>query len=335
MFTFILDNSKEMILLAAASLDYLIADPKNWLHPVQIMGWIITQVTKIAGAKKWQRRLTGIILGAGLIIGSGLFSYYLIKIANFYSPSFSLILQIILLASCFAARSLRKAANEVLQPLGENNLPSSRQKLSQYVGRDTDNLSEAEIFRAVLETVAENTTDGVTAPLFYAILGSFLPFGSVPLALAYKAASTLDSMIGYREEPFTDLGWFSAKFEDLLTWFPCRLTVLTLALISGKPGQVWLICRRDAIKDPSPNSGWSESVYAAILGVQLGGTNTYQGLVKEKPLLGDPVFPITPAKIQEALNLTRFCCLIWLAIAFLISYFSYQLPMTTSFMSSV
>ena len=132
------------------------------------------------------------------------------------------------------------------------------------------------------------------------------------MALAYKAASTLDSMVGYQQEPFTDLGWFSAKFEDILTWIPCRLTVLTLAILSGKPILVLSICRRDAPQDPSPNSGWSECIYAAILGVQLGGKNTYQGVIKEKPLLGDPLNPITPQSIQKALNLTRICCLLWL-----------------------
>ncbi|MGH2412651.1 MAG: cobalamin biosynthesis protein CobD/CbiB, partial [Microcystaceae cyanobacterium] len=139
--------------------------------------------------------------------------------------------------------------------------------------------------------------------------------GSVPLALAYKAASTLDSMIGYRQEPYTDLGWFSAQLEDYLTWLPCRLTVLTLALISGNPQYVLQICRRDANKDPSPNSGWSECVYAAILGVQLGGTNIYSGVVQQKPLLGDGIDPITPDKIYQALALTRNCCLIWLGLA--------------------
>lgn len=320
MFNYILSNSNGVILLLAASLDYLIADPRNWLHPVQIMGWIITQISKKAGVKKWQRRLTGIILGGGLIIGSALTSFYVIKLANFLHPSFSIILQIILLASCFAGRSLRYASEDVLQPLTEDNLELARQKLSQYVGRDTDNLSQTEILRAMLETVAENTTDGVTAPLFYAILGAFLPIGSVPLALAYKAASTLDSMIGYRDEPFADLGWFSAKFEDLLTGFPCRLTVFTLALISGKFLSVWMICRRDAIQDPSPNSGWSEAAFAAILGVQLGGVNSYRGVIKHKPLLGDPIDLITIDKIRDALSLTRFCFLLWLAIALLLLF---------------
>jgi adenosylcobinamide-phosphate synthase len=122
-------------------------------------------------------------------------------------------------------------------------------------------------------------------------------------------------MVGYRREPYTNLGWFSAKLEDILTWLPCRLTVITLVLLSGKPQEVWHLCLRDATKDSSPNSGWSECAYAAILGVQVGGTNWYQGVAKHKPLLGNPVEPITPTKIYQALGLTRYCFLIWLGIA--------------------
>jgi adenosylcobinamide-phosphate synthase len=152
------------------------------------------------------------------------------------------------------------------------------------------------------------------APLFYALVGALLPVGSVPIALAYKAASTLDSMIGYREAPYTHLGWFSARFEDALTWLPCRLTVLTIALLSGRPRQVWALCRRDAPADPSPNAGWSECAYAAVLGVQLGGRNIYRGQVKEKPLLGDATVPITDDRIDQALALTRQAALLWTAI---------------------
>lgn len=122
-------------------------------------------------------------------------------------------------------------------------------------------------------------------------------------------------MVGYREAPYTHLGWFSARLEDKLTWLPCRLVVITLALLSGKPWHVWRICRRDAIKDSSPNSGWSECAYAAVLGVQVGGTNWYRGVAKHKPLLGEPIYPITPAQIYQALHLTRYCCLIWLGLA--------------------
>jgi adenosylcobinamide-phosphate synthase len=283
------------------------------------MGWIISHFTQFA-LKHWtgqsKRRLAGIVLGVGLIIGSGLAGWLMIQLATWVHPLVSVVVEGVLVASCLAGRSLRTAANDVLQPLSAGQLTQARSKLSQYVGRDTEKLDESEILRAVLETVTENATDGVTAPLFYAIVGAFVPgVGSAPLALAYKAASTLDSMVGYRNEPYTDLGWFSAQLEDRLTWLPCRLTVITLALLSGKPQEVWRMCLRDAPKDSSPNSGWSECTYAAILGVQLGGTNWYQGVAKDKPFLGDPLYPITPAKIDQALQLTRYCFLIWLGLA--------------------
>jgi adenosylcobinamide-phosphate synthase len=319
-------NPAAIALLMAAIVDYLIGDPWNWPHPVQAMGWIISHCTHLAInylKEWWQRRLAGIILGVGLILGSGFVGWLLVRVATWLHPFLGIVIEIVLLASCFAARSLRIAAIDVLTPLTSGDLQLARTKLSQYVGRDTTQLSETEILRALLETVAENTPDGVTAPLFYAIIGAFFPsVGSVSLALAYKAASTLDSMVGYRKEPYTDLGWFVAQLEDRLTWLPCRLTVLTLALISRQPRRVLQICRRDAIKDPSPNSGWSECAYAAILGVQLGGTNIYSGVVKHKPLLGDPLNPITSEQIDLALQLTRHCFLIWLAIA--ISVISYQ-----------
>jgi adenosylcobinamide-phosphate synthase len=135
----------------------------------------------------------------------------------------------------------------------------------------------------------------------------------VPLALGYKAASTLDSMVGYKSAPYTHLGWASARLDDLLTWLPCRLTVVTIALLSGRPRHVLKLCRRDAPQDPSPNAGWSECAYAAALDVQVGGQNTYRGNVTHKPLLADPVRPITPERIQQALSLTRRIFLLWLA----------------------
>ena len=306
------------ILVSASIWDYLIGDPKSWIHPVQIMGWIIQNYTRLVIkliSHKLLRRCAGIILGLGLILGSIAISWLLVEIVARINLVLALVMQILLLASCFAGKSLRVATEEVLQPLHQWDLPTARLKLSMYVGRDTDQLSQAEILRAILETVAENSVDGVTAPLFYAIVGVLIPgLGAVPLALGYKAASTLDSMIGYLREPYTDLGWFSAQLEDLLTWLPCRLTVLTLAMFSGKPRQVLGICRRDGVLDPSPNSGWSESVYAAILGVQLGGVNSYGGVIREKPLLGDRDREITPDIITQALTLTRNCFLLWVVI---------------------
>jgi adenosylcobinamide-phosphate synthase len=307
-----------VVLIIAAVLDYLIGDPWGWFHPVQVMGWVISRFTQFVFKHYHQPlilRWAGIVLGIGLVIGSGVVGWLLVYSASWLHPLFGITVESILLASCFAGRSLRAAAEAVLHHLKTGDIAQARSTLSLYVGRDTQKLSEPEILRAILETVTENATDGVMAPLFYAIAGAAVLGGSVPLALAYKAASTLDSMVGYREAPYTHLGWFSARLEDKLTWLPCRLVVITLALLSGKPWHVWRICRRDAIKDSSPNSGWSECAYAAVLGVQVGGTNWYRGVAKHKPLLGEPIYPITPAQIYQALHLTRYCFLIWLGLA--------------------
>ncbi|MEM9452348.1 MAG: adenosylcobinamide-phosphate synthase CbiB, partial [Cyanobacteria bacterium P01_E01_bin.6] len=232
-------------------------------------------------------------------------------------PVCGLLMAAILLASCFAERSLRDASADVLTPLKTGDIETARSRLRLYVGRDTEPLTQDDIYRAVFETVTENATDGVMAPLFYGIIGALLPMGSVPLAIAYKAASTLDSMVGYRTLPYLHLGYFSAKLEDILTWLPCRLTVFTIGLLSGKPRQVWTICRRDAPQDPSPNAGWSECVYAATLDVQVGGTNTYRGKVTQKPKLGNPITPITPEKVTDALRITRRTALLWISIGVL------------------
>jgi adenosylcobinamide-phosphate synthase len=305
-------------LFIAACLDYLIGDPWGWLHPVQVMGWAIAKFTHIAlkyDDQPYLLRLAGIVLCWGLILGTGAISWLVIYACQWIHPWLSIAVQSIALASCFAGRSLRQAAEDVLKAIATEDLDVARSQLSMYVGRDTDKLTIPEIHRAILETVTENAIDGVMAPLFYAIVGIFIPaVGAVPLAMAYKAASTLDSMVGYRREPYADLGWCSAKSEDILTWLPCRLAVLTLSMISGKPLTVWRLCLRDAIQDPSPNSGWSECAYAAALGVQIGGINYYRGQVQYKPLLGDDLQPITADIIIQALRLTRYSFLLWLGL---------------------
>jgi adenosylcobinamide-phosphate synthase len=332
------------ILCFSATLDYLLGDPWGWPHPVRAMGWFISHYTSLifrwqkavepepttpqsavlctVHRQQWRQhlsrlglRLAGVVLTLLLVGGSGLVGWLIVKAMQDLHPIAGLLTQVVLLASCFAGRSLRSAAEDVLRPLGSEDLAQARSRLAMYVGRETENLSPPEILRAVFETVTENATDGVMAPLFYAAIGLLLPgVGSVPLALAYKAASTLDSTVGYREAPYTDLGWFPAKFEDVLTWLPCRCTVLTLSLISGRPGRVWLLCWRDAPKDASPNSGWSECAYAAALNVQVGGVNWYRGVAKSKPLLGEALEPISPTKIYQALRLTRLAFMLWILI---------------------
>jgi adenosylcobinamide-phosphate synthase len=305
-------------LFIAAILDYLIGDPWGWLHPVQVMGWAIDRFATAALKyldRPLARRLAGVVLCWGLILGTGGVTWLLIYGCDWLHPLLGLAIRSILLASCLAGKSLRRAAADVLAAIAAEDLDLARSQLRMYVGRDTDKLTIPEINRAVLETVTENAIDGVMAPLFYAIVGLFIPVvGSVPLAMAYKAASTLDSMVGYRREPYADLGWCSAKSEDVLTWIPCRLAVLTLSMISGKPLTVWRLCWRDARQDPSPNSGWSECAYAAALGVRVGGVNYYRGEIQHKPLLGEDLQPITAEIIQQALNLTRSSFLLWLGL---------------------
>jgi adenosylcobinamide-phosphate synthase len=312
-------------LLIAALLDYAIGDPWGWLHPVQVMGWAIDRFTQIVlkyCRTPHSRRLAGVGLCGSLIVGAGGMSWLIIYAAELLHPLLGLAVQSIALASCFAARSLRQAAEDVLDVVATGDLAAARTKLSMYVGRDTDKLTIPEIYRAILETITENAIDGVMAPLFYVIVGMSIPgLGAVPLAMAYKAASTLDSMVGYRREPYTDLGWCSAKFEDLLTWVPCRLAVLTVSLISGRCLTVWRLCWRDASHDPSPNSGWSECAYAAGLGVQVGGINYYRGQIQTKPTLGDAIRPITPEVIHQALKLTRYSFLLWVGLLSVTQWF--------------
>ncbi|MBD2105067.1 adenosylcobinamide-phosphate synthase CbiB [Leptolyngbya sp. FACHB-261] len=307
-----------LILILATGLDWLLGDPWSWPHPVSVMGWVIAQYRDLV----WKRlsspvlqKLAGVVLMLILVLGSGSLTWLLIAVAQQIHPWFGLGTASILLASCFAERSLRDAAHEVL---AAPSLEQARLRLSRYVGRDTENLSQLEILRATLETVSENAIDGVLAPLFYAIVGSFTPLGAPPVAMAYKALSTLDSMVGYREAPYTDLGWCSARTEDAATWLPCRLGVLSIALLSGRPAQVLRLCQRDASADPSPNAGWSECAYAAALEVQLGGANTYRGVLKVKPLLGDSKQTITAGAVEQALRLTRWMCWIWVGIAVLL-----------------
>jgi len=303
--------------IAAALLDYAIGDPWTWLHPVQVMGWVIQWYSQAVLDAKWPapiERLAGVGLLLLLVGGTMGIGWGIHHVAYGVHPAMALAVDSILLASCLAARSLRDAAVDVLTPLSEGQLQSARDRLSRYVGRDTGQLSEADILRAVLETVTENATDGVMAPLFFGLVGMATPFGGMPLALGYKAASTLDSMVGYKRAPYTNIGWCSARVEDALTWIPCRLTVLTIGLLSGRLSHVIRCCRRDAVCDPSPNAGWSECAYAAALDVQLGGLNYYQGVAAPKPTLACDRRPITASIIQQALQLTRHGVWLWIAM---------------------
>lgn len=290
------------MLLAAIVLDLLFGDPRWLPHPVVGIGKLIGLLERRwnTGSPQARRRkgflLTVVVVG----LVSTLAWLSMVLMAGLH-PWLGVVWEIGLLASTLAIRGLRDAALAVARPLAQGNLAQARQAVSMIVGRDTRSLDEADITRASVETVAENTVDGITAPLLWAMLGG------APLALAYKAVNTLDSMVGYRNARFADFGYASARLDDLANWLPARLTALILWLTAWSlPEARWRGAlagtRRDAPRHPSPNAGWPEAMMAWLLGVQLGGTNTYQGQVSQRALLGEPREPLGVAHISRAIR---------------------------------
>lgn len=289
------------ILFAAIVLDLLIGDPRWLPHPVVLMGKFITFLEK-----SWNRGegrvWKGIFLTATVVLLVFSLSLFLVFVAYQLHPFVGVFVQIYLISTTIAIKGLSSAAKEVLVPLVNGNLVEARLKLSMIVGRDTDILPESEIVRGTVETVAENTVDGITAPLFWAIIGG------APLAMVYRAINTLDSMIGHKDERFMQFGWASAKLDDLVNWIPARLTALSMWIAAffikgSKKSNGWNITWRDARKHPSPNSGWSEAMAAGLIGIQLGGINYYRGRKSVRAQMGDPLRNLVRSDIESAIRL--------------------------------
>lgn len=267
----------------ALILDRLIGDPPNWPHPVKWIGTSIGNLTKVLN-KGSVRTLKGAALWL-LICGTVfILVLWIVSFAYRLHLAAGLLLETILLAVGLAQKSLKDAALSVYEPLEAGDLPAAREKLSWIVGRDTDRLQPADISRAAIETVSENTSDGVTAPLFWAFL-----LGAPGLWL-YKAVNTLDSMVGYKDERYKDFGKVSAKMDDLFNFIPARITGFLILFTSNEGGlplrgrfRGWL---RDARRHMSPNSGYLEAATAWQLAIQLGGDSTYRGVVSKRALLG-------------------------------------------------
>ena len=291
------------LLLGAVLLDRLIGDPSWLLHPVVVMGWWIQRLRRCvehwAGDQPLRLRLGGGVITLILVLGSGGIGWCLERLIWLPAPwpwVGSLVLTIGL-ASALAARSLAVSVRAVLKALPSGaaaDLTPARQKLAWIVGRDVERLDEAGILRAAAETASENAVDGIFAPLFWMGVGllswSLAPAGPGPLALAwaFKASSTLDSMLGYKHGRLRWLGTAGARLDDLLTWLPCRLVMLTLPLVSRAWPKWFSLVRaaeRDGASDPSPNAGRSEAIYAHCAGVRLGGRNRYSRGWVEKPIL--------------------------------------------------
>ena len=280
-----------VVVLAAVLLDLLLGDPRWLPHPVVAIGRLISLLEGWLRRLLKHERLAGALLLA-LTVGITCFAGFLVlKGAYFISPYAGFAVAAFFAYSCLAARSLHAESLAVVAALEAGDLHEARRRLSFIVGRDTAELDETEIWRAVVETVAENSSDGVIAPLFYLMLGGPL------LALAYKAVNTLDSMVGYKNERYIRFGWASARCDDFMNWLPARLTgllmVMTAPLAGLSASGSWRIMRRDGRNHSSPNSGIPEAAAAGALGVRLGGTNRYFDQLVEKPTIGDPLKPLS------------------------------------------
>lgn len=289
------------LLAAAVVLDLAFADPRHWPHPVVWIGRLILRLED--ECRNWLKNeyLAGLLLVL-LVLGIvGFAAISALNLAATIAGLFHSLLALWLTSSCLALRGLHLESKPVIEALSEGDIDGARQALSMIVGRETAQLDESGILRATLETVAENASDGVIAPLFYLCLAG-------PVAgLLYKAVNTLDSMIGYKNERYLHFGRVAAKLDDLLNWIPARLTaglLVAAAWLNGFDGPgAWRMMRRDAKRHLSPNAGWPEAAAAGALGVQLGGGAFYFGEYVEKATFGEPLRPIAIADYQRMIRL--------------------------------
>ncbi|MNP23531.1 cobalamin biosynthesis protein [compost metagenome] len=226
--------------------------------------------------------------------------------------------EVVLIATTIATKGLKDAGMEVYGHLCRNDLPAARRALGMIVGRDTTHLDEPEIVRGTVETVAENIVDAIVSPLFYALIGG------APLALAYRAVNTLDSMVGYKNDKYINLGWASARLDDIANYIPARITAVLLVV------SAWFMrmdykrsyhtIRHDARLHPSPNSGYPESAVAGALGIRLGGENMYHGVVSFRAYMGEASRLMEKKDIKSTIRLMLMVSLLFLLLCVLILY---------------
>ena len=283
-------------------LDALLGDPAWLPHPVVLMGRCISALEKhlrTALPKTPRGELAGgaavaAVLPLGTLAVTGLACWAAARL----HPALGLALQMLWCGQALAAKGLAQESCNVYKELAKGDLPAARRAVARIVGRDTQNLTAAGVTRAAVETVAENTSDGVIAPLLYMLLGG------APLALTYKAINTMDSMLGYKNEKYLYFGRCAAKLDDAANWLPSRLAALlwvaAAALTGSSARGAWRIWRRDRRRHASPNSAQTESACAGALGVQLAGPAYYFGEYYDKPTIGDPLREIEPRDILRA-----------------------------------
>lgn len=296
-------------------LDLLVGDPHSWPHIVRGYGWLITALEKKLYPME-HKRLAGTILVLVMVLVSGLIPLTLLVLAWQLSPWVYLVVESLFCWQLLAVKSLRVESLRVYEALARGDFPGARKAVSMIVGRDTANLDEAGVTKAAVETVAENASDGVAAPLFYIMLG-----GSV-LGCVYKAINTMDSMVGYKNDKYLDYGRRAAKLDDVVNFLPARLCALVMVLSARLCGLdakgAFCIWRRDRRNHASPNSAQTEAVMAGALGVQLAGDAWYFGKRYEKPFIGDALRPVEPRDILRAHKLLYVTAVILLVIALLV-----------------
>lgn len=292
---------EEFIIGSAFILDLVVGDPQGWPHPVRVIGWMID---KLSGwcLNAYRTSLSRRIAGVGIVVAVTGATWLVVSAViaglSALNELIGAVAAVILCYTAIAAKSLYKETWRVIEALEEDDLPRARKLLSMVVGRDTANLDKKGVLKAVTETVAENLSDGVISPLF------FIALGGPALGMSFKAVSTMDSMIGYKNEKFKDIGWAAAKLDDVLNYIPARLTALLIVAAA------WIIRLdyKEALwcwlnhgdRHSSPNAGRPEAAMAGALNVQLGGPGVYHGVLVEKPILGRIDSPLSERKVYNA-----------------------------------
>ena len=291
-----------LALLTGFALDLLFGDP-HWLpHPVRLIGWLITKTERLlrAIAPKTARGefWAGAVLAVFVPAVSCAVPLLLLWVCAQIHPLLAFAVESAMCYQILAVKSLKTESMKVYQELKKGDLAAARRAVSMIVGRDTENLTAEQVTKAAVETVAENTSDGVGAPLFY------LALGGAPLGFFYKAVNTLDSMVGYKNDKYLWFGRASAKVDDVFNYLPSRLTarlmILAARLLGMDAAGAKRIYLRDRRNHSSPNSAQTEAVCAGALGVQLAGDASYFGKIVHKKTIGDPLRPVVPDDIPAA-----------------------------------
>ncbi|MFH0771550.1 MAG: adenosylcobinamide-phosphate synthase CbiB [Candidatus Omnitrophota bacterium] len=288
-------------IIAAYILDLIFGDPRWFPHPVKIIGWFAKKLETLLINETFNKRISGVLFLFIIVFSVFFVTFCIVKIAESVNLYLGMAISAIFIYTSLSVKDLRLESMKVFEKLRVDDLPSTRQKLSLIVGRDTASLDRREIIRATIETVAESVVDGIISPLFFAFAGG------APLAMAYKAVNTLDSMVGYKNERYKDFGWASAKVDDFVNFIPARIAGLLLPVagwLSGFNGlKSWHIVLRDGAKNPSPNSGIPEAAVAGALEIRLGGLNFYNSLPVFKPFIGDKLQLLDVKHIEDSIKI--------------------------------